>query len=193
MSPGLSPGKLSVVGNFSMDTGGTLLIELGGTDNSDPMNPQYDVLAITGEAILDGTLQISLIEPFVPDHGDSFQVLTSGTLMGRFEDITGAFLDSAKTLAPVYDETDLTLVAALPGDNTLDGSVDTADLALVRNVFGSEGDWTDGDSTLDGQIDAADLAIVRNRFGSSVPSASTPEPTALGILSLSCLVLLRRP
>ena len=132
-------------------------------------------------------MEISLIDPFIPDYGDSFQILTYDSVAGRFEIISGASVNTDMILAPLYAETDLTLVAALPGDNTLDGSVDAADLALVRNGFGDEGGWTEGDSTLDNLIDAADLANVRNHFGSSVLSAPTPEPSTLVVLLVATM------
>ena len=62
VSPGTSPGILSV-SEFTQDAAGELKIELAGTDNSDPLNPQFDQLLVAGNVTLDGELDVSLIIP----------------------------------------------------------------------------------------------------------------------------------
>ena len=62
VSPGQTAGILRVSGDYTQAIDGSLQIELGGTDNSDPLAPQYDQLAIEGLAMLDGTLQVSLVD-----------------------------------------------------------------------------------------------------------------------------------
>ncbi len=60
-------------------------IELNGTAPG-----QFDVLAITGTAVLAGTLQ--LVTNYSPALGDSFTVITYAAKTGKFKTISGQFL-----------------------------------------------------------------------------------------------------
>ena len=84
-SPGGSPGTLSLgpSENYQQGVSGILQIELGGH------NPgtQYDQLVVGGNASLAGTLELRLINGFVPQPGDQFQVLTCGSQAGPFSQI----------------------------------------------------------------------------------------------------------
>jgi hypothetical protein len=74
-SPGLSPGVLSVLGNYSSTSSSILNIELNGLIQGS----EYDVLAINGDANLNGNIQITL--GFNPDINDEFIITTiSGTI-----------------------------------------------------------------------------------------------------------------
>jgi hypothetical protein len=80
ISPGLSPGILTVQGNYSESATALLAIELGGTT----VGTTFDRLAITGNASLAGLLQVTLINGFVPTSSDVFTILTAGTRTGDF-------------------------------------------------------------------------------------------------------------
>jgi hypothetical protein len=96
-SPGGSPGALSLGTNqnYQQVANGVLRIELGGH------NPgtQYDQLVLGGNASLAGTLELSLINGFVPQPGDQFQVLTCGSQTGRFSQINAPPVGSAVWVA----------------------------------------------------------------------------------------------
>lgn len=83
VAPGLSPGKLTVSGNYTQGSTGVLNMEIGG---STPVTG-YDQLAVTGNAALSGTLNISLINGFLPAVGDVFQIITTGSFSGAFTTI----------------------------------------------------------------------------------------------------------
>ena len=80
VSPGSSPGIITVDGNYTQSADGLLTIELGGTTPGSG----YDQLAVTGNANLAGTLDVSLLGEFHPSHGDSFTVLTYDSRTGTF-------------------------------------------------------------------------------------------------------------
>ena len=69
-SPGLSTGILSVLGDYSTTTSSILNIELIGLTQGS----EYDLLAINGDADLDGNIQITL--GFSPNVNDEFIVAT---------------------------------------------------------------------------------------------------------------------
>ncbi|MHC4562101.1 MAG: hypothetical protein ACYS8X_04925 [Planctomycetota bacterium] len=82
------------------------------------------------------------------------------------------------------------------GDFNLDGYVDATDLAIFKADFGQTGlGYASGNCNADTFIDATDLAIFKANFGLSVPPEAgppVPEPTALGMLAIGALSLLRR-
>ena len=91
VSPGTSPGVINVVGNFTQTATGILNVELGGTTAG---VGGYDRIAVTGNAILNGTLGITQFGAFFPAAADRFQIITTtGTDTGTF---------STFTLAPAF-------------------------------------------------------------------------------------------
>jgi hypothetical protein len=83
-APGNSAGMLTFIGNYLPSTTGVLDIELGGLT---PGNG-HDQLAVTGNAVLNGTIDVSVTGSFIPAAGDSFVVLTT----------TGSVSDSFMTV-----------------------------------------------------------------------------------------------
>jgi hypothetical protein len=56
VSPGSSPGTMAVIGDYTQDASGSLVLELGGLTQG----VQYDLMSITGTANLQGTLEVDL-------------------------------------------------------------------------------------------------------------------------------------
>jgi hypothetical protein len=94
---------LTINGNYTQRTNGVLDIEIGGT------NPGtgFDQLVINGRATLDGTLNVSLINGFVPTSGTAFQILTFGSASGTFATTN---IDPSLR-GPIYDPMDVTVMA----------------------------------------------------------------------------------
>jgi T5SS/PEP-CTERM-associated repeat protein len=81
LAPGQSPGKTGIAGAYTQQSGATLQIEIGGAT----VTTQYDWLSVTGNATLGGTLQLSLINSFLPSQSDVFTILSAGgNLTGTF-------------------------------------------------------------------------------------------------------------
>ena len=80
VSPGHSPGTLTVNGNYTQAPNGTLQIELAG------YNPgQFDLLKVGGTASLAGTVRFTSLNGFVPSNGARFVFLTAaGGVTGTF-------------------------------------------------------------------------------------------------------------
>lgn len=83
VSPGNSPGTITIDGNYTQESSGTLSIEIGGTAS----DTEYDQLVVSGAANLNGTLDVSLINDFSPALGDSFTVLTYASQTGTFSTV----------------------------------------------------------------------------------------------------------
>jgi hypothetical protein len=78
-------GILTITGNYTQGSGGTLSDKIGGATPG----TQYDQLAVGGTATLDGTLNVTLIGGFTPNSGDTFQPLACTAESGNFASLTG--------------------------------------------------------------------------------------------------------
>jgi hypothetical protein len=83
ISPGFSPGKIAMSGNYTQGTNGVLTLEIGGTT---PVT-QYDQLQVNGTATLGGTLNLTLINGYHPAGGETFQFILAGSLTGTFSTV----------------------------------------------------------------------------------------------------------
>jgi hypothetical protein len=97
---------IAVSGNLTQAAGGAVSVEVGGTDPS-----LMGQVTVTGTATLAGTLNVVLAAGYLPASGDSFPILTCGSLVGTFDTITGLMLSDGRVLNAVYSATGLTLVA----------------------------------------------------------------------------------
>lgn len=73
-SPGSSPGIVTFGGDFKTTAGSNLLIEIGGLLPGE----EFDVIDVAGDAVLEGMLTIDLLDDFLPNAGDSFDILQVG-------------------------------------------------------------------------------------------------------------------
>ena len=80
LTPGNSPGYLSISGDYTQSGVGVLGIELAGL----LAGSEYDVLAVSGQANLAGTIEVSLLNGFLPSADDVFDILTASVIDGDF-------------------------------------------------------------------------------------------------------------
>jgi hypothetical protein len=104
-------GVLSVAGNYQQDPGSTLIVEVGGYGVGDTLAQ----MNVTGQATLDGTLDVRLVNNFRPMEGDGFQILTFGARTGDFATYQGLDIGQGLVFMPTYDDTSLTLVVTSSG------------------------------------------------------------------------------
>jgi hypothetical protein len=95
----VAPGAvLSVTGDFTQAATGMLNIQIAGTEPD-----QFGQFAVGGTATLDGTLNISFVNGFIPTAGDIFEPITYGTISGSFSTVIG------QGIAIEYDPSDVIL------------------------------------------------------------------------------------
>jgi hypothetical protein len=85
ISPGNPTGRITVKGNYTQEAGGTLLLDVGGTQTS-PL--EFDQLQISGAANFGGRLIVKTINGFTPPSGSSFAPLSYGAVNGSFESVS---------------------------------------------------------------------------------------------------------
>jgi Ca2+-binding RTX toxin-like protein len=98
VSPGASPGTLTITGNYTQGAGATLEVDV----DSAVQGTGYDHLAVGGNATLNGTVAVVQDAGFDPQVTDVFQFLTSASRTGTFATITGETLPSGKTYSLDY-------------------------------------------------------------------------------------------
>jgi hypothetical protein len=118
ISPGNSPGLLSLDGNTTFAAGGHLSIELAGTTRG----TQYDSLDVSGDVIINGgLLDVSLIGGFVPAGTDGFVLLRGHHVSGKFANALSSIVVGGQTMPVTYLDQMVVLgnAAAVPEPGTL--------------------------------------------------------------------------
>jgi hypothetical protein len=101
-------GRVQIQGNYAQSADGTLAMKIAGTDPG----TGYDVLSITGSAMLDGTLDVTVLDGFFVHEGDTFTLLTFGQRSSEFRTINGLYPEGQKVFFdPVYGANDFSLHA----------------------------------------------------------------------------------
>jgi fibronectin-binding autotransporter adhesin len=159
-------GTLTVENNYNQSLGGTLHIDVGGPT-------QFDRLVLTnGAATLEGTLNVNLMNGFVPAAGDTFEILSAVSVSGTFASVNLPSLPNPLQWQIEYGPTDVRLnviSSEVPGDVDGDGHVSLNDLTLMLSSFGlcvgDAGFSESADFNGDGCIDLTDLTTLLAHFG----------------------------
>ena len=90
IAPGASPGALGINGSYTQASTGALLMEIAGIAVE-----EFDTLTSVGPATLDGTLNVALLDDFVPSATDSFRIISASSLSGAFDNVIGGAVSFA--------------------------------------------------------------------------------------------------
>jgi hypothetical protein len=181
-APGFSAATV-VRGSVAYD--GVLEIELGGVESGS--FDRIDHILGEGVAELGGELRVSLIDGFVSDIGDRFEILfAGGGLIGAFDSISLPSIGPGQLWRFDQASTSVALEvrAAFEADFNLDGRVDAADLAQWADSFGVN---SEADADADGDSDGHDFLVWQRQLGAGRDAAAIPEPA--GWMLLVCGVL----
>jgi T5SS/PEP-CTERM-associated repeat protein len=200
LAPGHSAGRTDIDGNYTQQAGAKLAIEVGGTTPT----TQYDVVASEGFASLNGLLELTLINGFMPTGGQTFTIFnTVGGIGGAFSNVAsgqrltttdggGSFLvnyGAGSAFDPMSIVLSSFIAVPLPGDYNHNNVVDAADYVLWRKTLGQSGAALAADGNGNNMIDSGDYNIWRAHFGQPPGSGSgtlangaVPEPATLLLL-----------
>ena len=74
LSPGNSPGNFTIIGNYTANSSAVHEIEIASRNVFDTISIANDVSISSGNAILNGALNVTLLNGFVPALGDTFKI-----------------------------------------------------------------------------------------------------------------------
>jgi T5SS/PEP-CTERM-associated repeat protein len=198
-------GELLTLENLGFAAGAALTIGLQDVDLTDPDNEPsegFGQIQVTGAAILAGTLEVELLNGFMPMAGDFFQIVSAGGgLSGVFGTEILPALPGGLDWDVQYNPNSVVLAVIGPsllGDYNQDGAVDAADYVVWRNTLGLMGAGLVADGNGNGQIDPGDYDVWRANFGraagvgaenqaNSSGAGTVPEPAAIGLLLVTLL------
>lgn len=162
IAAGLSPGKLTIDGNLTLNSTSTIDIELGGTTQG----ANYDWIDVTGTANLNGTLNVSLYDGFNPAVLDTFQIITCG--VARNGTFAVESPPAGKMMTVNYNTNDVTL------SNIIDAS------SFNQWILADNGDWNvPGNWTLGIPISTQDVEIDLGSYIITVPVSYAAEAGTL--------------
>jgi len=197
VAPGISPGALHVDGAYIQAAAGKLQIELGGVTPG----ASYDQLLVSGAASLNGALQASLINGFMPEIGNTFEILSGvGGVSGQFTTLASELpvLAGGRRWLIDYNPTSVVLevisAPTIAADFDEDGDVDGADLTKWRTGFGTSASAShmQGDADGDLDVDGGDFLVWQRQLGNPTAvagAAAIPEPGTLALASLAVCAL----
>jgi hypothetical protein len=101
---------LTVSGDYIQTSSGMFTTQIAGP----PASGQFGQINITGNAALDGTLDIVLTNGFLPSEGDTFRIMMFASSTGMFATINGLTIGGGLVFTPNYNPMDFTLTVT-PG------------------------------------------------------------------------------
>ncbi len=185
------PGSKAIfLEDLTMNAGSTLQANLAGTAPT----TSFGTAEVVGTATLGGSLAVNLEDGYVPRPGDSFVLLSAGSLSGSptLGQTPALASNLAWDLDAVGNQLVLSVVPSLAGDYNTNGTVDAGDYAVWRKTAGQQGHGLLADGTGNGTVDADDLAVWQANFGATSAaglSATVAVPEAAStILLLSATI-----
>lgn len=145
IAPGASPGKLYIAGPLPQDASSMIEIELGGKE----AGVSYDQLAVSEGATLAGGLIVKLVDDFIPELGDVFDIVSFSSSTGAIDTYKGLYTGHGVILNEVQTATGVSLnttahtnrmpVVKKPiGDLEADEDFDMITVALLDSIFSDE-------------------------------------------------------
>ncbi|MFT5407848.1 MAG: hypothetical protein ACI9NC_000553, partial [Verrucomicrobiales bacterium] len=129
LSPGNSPGLVIVNGDLDLGTEsdpeadaeeaphnvGTVILEIAGTAGAGVAVGGHDKIEVIGHLTLGGTLQIELLDNFIPELDQQFELFSFDSVSGGFDAIVGGDLGGGLMLQPSLAANSMTLTV-VPSD-----------------------------------------------------------------------------
>jgi len=202
LAPGTSTGNTIILGEYMQQTGGTLQIEVGGTG----MGTTFDFVNVNGDAIIDGELELALVDGYLPPSDTDFIVFNADNLLGIFENVannerlattdgSGSFLVNYG-VGSAFDPTQIVLSdfeqTFLPGDFNNNGIVDAADYPVWLAALGAADESLISNNGDGGGVTLSDYELWKSSLGNTSGTGSkttnAPEPRSVWMVIISFVV-----
>jgi len=191
LAAGDSPGLTTVHGEYTLEVGAVLEVEIAGAGTPGVAFDRYDV---SGFADLRGTLEVKLLDGFVPALGDSFAFVSGQAgLSAAFAATNLPTLPAGLTWQLNSGGTTVLLdvvAATTAGDFNSNGVVDAADYVVWRKTDGTQSGYNLWRTHFRQTLTLGSSSAVSNADNAT---SAVPEPaTILLILTIATLVMCSR-
>ena len=162
LSPGNSPGKFTIMGNYIANVTAVHQIEIAASDLYDTINVGSNGGAPGGQVTLNGTLNVGLLNGYSPSSGDVYKIMTYTSATGTFNQLNLPALRPGLSWAVNYNVNDITLQVngVLP--------VSIVSFAVNRKNKGVQADWTTAS-----ELGVKEYQVQRSADGISFKNAGT--------------------
>ncbi len=137
--PGSSPGILRLNGDYSGDATSSINIEIAGRTPGSG----YDKLVVSGNATLGATLNVDLLNLYVPAVGDTFRIMSYPSGSGFFQTINTPLINGQPVFTVNYDDNGVILTSVsevYPPEAVNDPLVTNEDSDGLVNVLRNDND-----------------------------------------------------
>ena len=97
-------GAMTFMGNYTQGPNGTLAFDIAG-----PASGQYDRLNVSGHAQFNGTMIVNLLNGYIPQLNNTFDIMNFASSSGAFSMVLGLPINGQEHFVLEYNSTDLTL------------------------------------------------------------------------------------
>src|SRR5262249_39736254 len=108
VNPPSGTSVLTINGNYTQTSPGALDVDIAGTT----AGTQFDQLAISGVAALNGSLSLGLLNGFSPGSGDLYKILTFASHGGSFTSLNVPNLAPGLSFRSIFNPNDLTMAVS---------------------------------------------------------------------------------
>ncbi len=149
----MTVGQMAFHGNYTQGANGSLTFDIASLT-------QFDKLNVSGNATLNGTMNVDLLNGYTPQVGNTFDIMSFASRAGTFSTVVGLPINSQEHFVLEYNSTNLTLdVVAGQGSGLT---------SLSAGSSNSEPFIT--------QLDGSGNSLLAS---SGTPGATTPEPGSI--------------
>lgn len=105
----MTVGEMSIMGNYTQRANGSLTFDIASLT-------QYDQLNVSGHAQLNGLMTVNLLNGYIPQVGNMFDIMNFASESGTFSTVVGLPINNQEHFTLEYNATNLTLdVVSGPG------------------------------------------------------------------------------
>ena len=171
LSTANGPTTISITGNYTENSSAILNLQVGGPAS-------FDQLSVSGTATLAGTLNVTLLNSFLPDPSESFAIVSAGTRSGTYAAVNIPNYGGRALFSTSYSSTALTLQGTLIVVNSTGDSGQSAHTPQTGNTVNGN-----PEITLRSAIQYADSLSTTSYIDFNIPTNDANDSSGIWTIS----------